>query len=73
MDTFHASAGFTPFTALINVTGQPAISLPMYHGDDGLPLAVQLIGPPLGEGLLLSVAAQLESEQRWQERVATDP
>ena len=68
--TFHAAADFTPFTAFVNVTGQPAISLPMYHGDDGLPLAVQLIGPPCGEGLLLSVGAQLEAEQRWHERVA---
>jgi amidase len=52
----------------VNVTGQPAISLPMYQGDDGLPLAVQLIGRPLSEGLLLSVGAQLEAEQRWFER-----
>jgi amidase len=68
MKTFHRSADFTPFTSFANVTGQPAISLPMYHGDDGLPLAVQLIGMPLGEGLLLSLGAQLESEQRWPER-----
>ncbi|HEX4735388.1 MAG TPA: amidase [Thermoleophilaceae bacterium] len=68
MDTFHASSDFTPFTPFVNVTGQPAISLPMYEGDDGLPLAAHLIGPPLGEGLLLSVAAQLEAEQRWDDR-----
>ena len=30
---------FTPYTAIVNVTGQPAISLPLYHGDDGLPSA----------------------------------
>ena len=35
---------FTPFTAIANVTGQPAISLPLDHGDDGLPLCVQLFG-----------------------------
>jgi amidase len=68
MATFHSSSEFTPFTPLVNVTGQPAISLPMYEGDDGLPLAVQLIGPPVSEGLLLSVATQLEAEQRWDER-----
>ena len=56
------------FTAGMNVTGQPAISLPMYEGEDGLPLAVQLIGRPLAEGLLLSVAQQLEHEQHWFER-----
>src|SRR3954452_19832154 len=42
MATFNASSEFTPFTPLINVTGQPAISVPMYQGDDGLPTAVQI-------------------------------
>jgi amidase len=65
MGTFTSSSEFTPYTPFVNVTGQPAISLPMYEGDDGLPLGVQLIGPPLSEGLLLSVAAQVEAEQRW--------
>jgi amidase len=68
METFTASSHFTPYTPFVNVTGQPAISLPMYEGDDGLPLAVQLIGPPVSEGLLLSLATQLEEEQRWGER-----
>jgi amidase len=71
METFAASSAFTPYTPFVNVTGQPAISLPVYEGDDGLPLAVQLIGPPLSEGLLLSVAAQLEAELRWGERRPT--
>jgi amidase len=70
MATFRASSRFTPYTPFVNVSGQPAISLPMFEGDDGLPVAVQLIGPPLGEGLLLSIASQLEAEQRWHERVA---
>ena len=47
---FKKSGEFTPYTAPFNVTGQPAISVPLYHGDDGLPLAVQLVGPPLGRG-----------------------
>jgi amidase len=68
MDTFRASSDFTPFTPFVNVTGQPAISLPLFHGADGLPLAVQLIGPPLGEGLLLSLGAQLEAETDWPTR-----
>jgi len=68
--TFRRSGRFTPYTPVVNVTGQPAISLPMYHGDDGLPLAVQLIGRPLSEGLLLSLAAQLESECGWADRIA---
>jgi amidase len=68
MGTFMASSRFTPYTPFVNVTGQPAISLPMYEGDDGLPLAIQLIGPPVSEGLLLSIASQLEAEQRWDKR-----
>ena len=67
--TFARSGRFTPYTSVWNVTGQPAISLPLFHGDDGLPLAVQLAGPPLGEGLLLSLAAQLEQARPWAERV----
>ncbi len=65
MGTFMSSSDFTPFTPFVNVTGQPAISLPMYQGSDGLPLAVQLIGQPAAEGVLLSVASQLEAEQSW--------
>ena len=48
---FKKSGEFTPYTAPFNVTGQPAISVPLFHGDDGLPLAVQLVGAPPGEGL----------------------
>ena len=68
--TFRRSGRFTPYTPVVNVTGQPAISLPVYHGDDGLPLAIQLIGRPLSEGLLLSLASQLEVECGWTERIA---
>jgi amidase len=68
--TFHRSAAFTPFTATANVTGQPAISLPLFHGDDGLPTAVHLIGRPAGEATLLALAAQLEDASPWAERHA---
>jgi amidase len=67
---YQRSGHFTPFTAICNVTGQPAIALPLYHGDDGLPLAVQLIGKPAREDVLLSVAAQLEQALPWAERLA---
>ena len=50
-----------PFTPTWNVTGQPALSVPMGLSHDGLPLAVQLVGPPGSEALLLSVAKQLEN------------
>ena len=62
---WRKAAMYTPFTPIFNVTGQPAITLPLYHGEDGLPLAVQLVGAPLGEALLLSVAAQLEAALPW--------
>jgi amidase len=67
-DDFHRSGQFTPFTAIFNVTGQPAVSLPLYHGDDGLPLGVQIAGRPAGEGPLLALAAQLEAAAPWAER-----
>ena len=56
---------FTPFTPLANVTGQPAISLPAGIADDGMPLAVQLTGRPLGEATLLHLAAELERTGAW--------
>jgi len=65
---FARTGLFTPFTAVFNVTGQPAISLPLFHGEDGMPAAVQFAGPPLGEADLLTLAAQLEAETNWAER-----
>jgi amidase len=62
------SSDFTPYTAVWNVTGQPAISLPLLQGDDGLPTAIQLVGPPIGEELLLSLASQVEAERPWADR-----
>jgi amidase len=55
------SGRFTPFTSLYNVTGQPAISVPLGFGDDGLPTGAQLVAKPLGEDTLLQVAAQMEA------------
>jgi amidase len=68
MSAFTRSAYFTPFTALFNASGQPAVSVPLFHGDDGLPLAVQLAGNPAHEGILLALASQLEAVQPWRER-----
>ncbi len=68
MATFARSGLFTPFTPVFNASGQPGISLPLFHGEDGLPLAVQLVGRPAQEGLLLSLATQLEAACPWAER-----
>jgi amidase len=67
-DHFQRSGYFTPFTAILNVTGQPAISLPLYQGDDGLPTAVQLVGPAAREEVILRLAAQLEQALPWADR-----
>lgn len=58
---FARSGRFTPYTALFNATGQPAITVPVGFGPDDLPTSVQLVAPPLGEDTLLQVAAQLEA------------
>ncbi|HEU0246056.1 MAG TPA: amidase [Gaiellaceae bacterium] len=59
---------FTPFTAVANLTGLPAMSLPLHWSDDGLPIGVQAIGPPAGDALLLSLAAQIEAARPWAHR-----
>ncbi len=58
--TLARAGRVVPFTPAWNVTGQPAISVPAGHTADGLPLAVQLVGRPGSEALLLGLAAQLE-------------
>jgi amidase len=71
MGAWARGGEFTPFTATANVTGLPAISLPLYHGEDGLPLCVQLFGRPAGEGPLLGLANQLEIARPWADRKPT--
>jgi amidase len=57
-----------PYTTHFNVTGQPAISLPMHWNDDGLPIGVQLAAAYGREDVLVRVAAQLEQAQPWAHR-----
>ena len=59
---------FTPFTAVANLTGQPAMSLPLHWTEAGLPIGVHAIGPPAGDALLLSLAAQIEAARPWRDR-----
>jgi amidase len=68
METFTRSGLFTPFTPVFNASGQPGISLPLFHGEDGLPLGVQLAGRPAQEATLLAFVAQLEAARPWAER-----
>jgi amidase len=58
---FARTAQFAPYAALFNITGQPALNLPVGLGDDGLPVSVQLVGRPLAEDTLLRLATQLEA------------
>jgi amidase len=67
-DHFRRSGLFTPYTAICNVIGLPAVSLPLYQPDDGLPAAVQIIGRPAAEDVLLSLAGQLETALPWAQR-----
>lgn len=67
MDAFQQAGAFTPYTAVINVSGQPAISLPLFH-DQGLPVPVQVIGRPAGEWDLLALSAQVERAHPWADR-----
>jgi amidase len=59
------------FTATFNVTGQPAISLPLHWSDDGLPIGVQLVAPFGEEDVLIRVASQLEEARPWADRLPT--
>jgi amidase len=72
IDTLRSKAGVTDdavrFSATLriwNVTGQPAITLPLHQTPDGVPVGVQLVGAPGREDLLLSLAAQLEADPGW--------
>ena len=59
---------WTPFTPLINVRGQPALSLPLAWSESGLPIGVQFIGRPFDEATLVRLGAQLEEARPWRGR-----
>lgn len=59
---------FSPFTVCFNLTGQPAMMLPLGQSASGLPLAVQLVAPYGDETTLLRLGAQLEASQPWIDR-----
>ncbi|MDF1479688.1 amidase [Leifsonia sp. H3M29-4] len=65
---FAQQVQYTPWTSFANVSGLPAIALPVHETADGLPMGVQLIGRPGREDVLLAIGAQLERRLRWQRR-----
>jgi amidase len=64
--TYLWESGWAPFGVLWNSTGQPAASVPAGFDPQGLPLAVQLVGRPHGEGTLLALAGQIEDARPWE-------
>jgi amidase len=58
-------ASFIPYTAQFNMTGQPAVSLPLHWSADGLPVGVQLVAAYGREDVLVRLAAQLEQAAPW--------
>jgi amidase len=60
---------WTPYTAYFNLTGQPAISLPVHWSAEGLPVGVQFVAAYGREDVLIRVAAQLEKAKPWADRL----
>jgi amidase len=76
LDAVHAAAGdvvpdimaMAAFTAVFNITGQPAVSLPLHVAASGLPVGVQIVAGPWREAQLIQVASQLEVADPWADR-----
>ena len=69
-DMVDKNLNWVPYTQLANLTGRPAISLPLHWTPEGLPMGVQFVAPLAGESLLVKLAAQLEQAMPWAGRVA---
>ncbi|GED98197.1 amidase [Gordonia crocea] len=69
----NENLGWVPYTQLANMTGRPAITVPVYWTDAGLPLGVQFNGTLGSDGTLLQLAAQMEEAAPWIQRFPAEP
>jgi amidase len=67
-ENFERQKRFTPFTALYNVSGQPAVNVPLHWNAEGLPIGIMLAGRMGEEATLISLSAQLEEARPWKDR-----
>ncbi|MGZ4605497.1 MAG: amidase [Blastococcus sp.] len=65
---FELQKRYAAFTALFNVTGQPAVSVPLFWTGEGLPIGTMLVGRPADEATLVSLSAQVEAARPWAHR-----
>ncbi len=65
---FERQKRYAAYAAVYNVTGQPAVSVPLYWSADGLPVGTMLVGRPADEATLLALSAQLEEARPWARR-----
>ena len=69
-ENFERQKRFTPWTAIYNVLGLPAVSVPLHWSGEGLPIGVMLAARMGDEGTLISLSAQLEEARPWKDRHA---
>jgi amidase len=67
-EDFERQKRYAAFTALFNVTGQPAVSVPLYWTEAGLPIGSMLVGRPADDATLLALSAQVEEARPWAHR-----
>ena len=67
-ENFERQKQFTPYTAMYNLSGQPAVNVPLHWNGDGLPIGVMLAGRIGDEATLISLSAQLEEARPWRDR-----